>query len=687
MAIHTARTLEIGRGETPTDEHMDGVTISGLALEKGDSSTTAGTTLTDPDAQGVGWIISTQIRRAEALIYFALPARLKRGARVIAAWLHLKVTGSAWTSTNTVPTDGTAVVDGYAIRRPLSPTLAGVSWANWATGQPWDQPGVKFGPGSDVDAAPIVSFTWAQADHDAGPSLVAPATKTLDIRGELQRLLYFDEPLQLILRGRWSKTGIPGSGSGSDQKFLEISNPAGNPDNHHTWLEALIRNPIEIYGATPDHKPDQTNLKDLTITSLEQHLYFGTPPKGGASGPVEFHARNEIEASQPAVLILPAKTHVMSVDQSGVAGTGRLRYPRGFQTATGQQTPSGRWRFTFTSATEGDLEFRGEADADFSDTLVSPNTLIDITIDQTIQYDSLDALTILADAWSGTFVAGDVLEWETLGDQHTTATPLSTLAAVRLAPHVAGDRTVADTSEARVAEAGAACQLYRHDTSEIQNSGGQTGVIANVTDGAHSGTHIKVPDTLIFQAGAKGTLATFAAHSETDGTSPATMRVEHVTIKNSYAMDDPTYGGHIGFEETLANPNQFDGLSIFTTGLWLGKLEVPNQMFLAQTASTASANIVVTSPPPRTSGTLTLLDLTTGTSERRTVNTSGSGVVGTTIPLTAAPSFSFPAGSLVFWEDEELSSSPFFAWAEPPTSGIDRGHALGFLTAFSYMVA
>jgi hypothetical protein len=681
MAIHTAREFEVGRDETPTTEHMDGVTIRGLALAKSDATTTNGTTLTSADEQYVGWVISTSVMRAEPFIYLQLPARLKRGMRVVAASLVLKITDSFWTSTNTVPTDGTNVVDVYAVRRGLSSSLAGVTWAEWSAGNAWDEPGIKFGVGSDVDASPIASFTWTQADDDAGPSLVAPATKTLDIRDEMQRLLNFDEPLQLVLKARWSKTGVPGTGSASDFRALEISNPAGNPDKEHSYLSVLGRNPIETYGATPSHKPDQTNLKDIGVTSLEQHLYLGTPPKGGASGPVEFHARNEIESSQPAVLVLAAKTHVGSVNQEGVAGTGRLRYVRGFQTATGEQTPTGSWRFTFTSATEGDLEFRGEADADYSDTLVSPNTLIDTTIDQTIAYDSLDALTIPAAAWSGTFVAGDVLEWETFGDRHTTVTPLSTLDAVRLAPHAAGDRTTADTGEARRASRAVAAQLYRHDTSTIANAGGATGVIGNVTDGANTGTHVKVPDTSIFVAGDLATLATYTAHSETDDTFPTTMRVEHVTIKTVYAMDHATYPGQIGLEETLASPTQFDSSSILTTGVWLGKLEVPNQMFLGQTASTASTNIVVASTPPRTSGTITLLDLTTGTTEQRTI----ASALGTTLTLTAAPSYAYPTGSLVFFEDEENSYSPFWAWAEPATTE-SRGHKLGYLTCLSYAV-
>ena len=540
MAIYTAREFEIGRDETPVEELIDGVTIRGLAIPKGDATTTNGTTETDPDSQFVGWVISTGIYRAQPIMRLQLPARIKRGMRVIAAYLHLAITDSHWTSTNTVPTDGTAVVDVYAVRRDLSSTFTGITWANWSTGNAWDEPGVKFGAGSDVDASPIASFTWSQAEDDAGPSLTAPTIKPIDIRDEMQRLLNFDEPLQLILKARWTKTGIPGAGSASDQKVLEISNPAGNPDQIHTYIEIQGRNPIEVYGATPTHRPDQTNLKDVLVTSLEQHLYLGTPPKGAASGPVEFHARNEIESSQRAVVLLAAKTLVGSVDQAGVAGSGRLRYVRGFDTATGQQTPTGRWRATFTSATLFGLEFKGEADADFSTTDVLPNAAIDITADNTIDYDSLDALSIPAAAWSGTFASGDVVEWETFGDRHTAATPLSTLDSVRLAPHAAGDRTTADTGEARVASNAVACQLYRHDTSKIANSGGQTGVIATVTDGANSGTHIKVPDTSIFNAGDLATIATYIAHEETDDTLTSTMRVEHVQIKTVYAMDHAT---------------------------------------------------------------------------------------------------------------------------------------------------
>ena len=115
--------------------------------------------------------------------------------------------------------------------------------------------------------------------------------------------------------------------------------------------------------------------------------------------------------------------------------------------------------------------------------------------------------------------------------------------------------------------------------------------------------------------------------------------------------------------------------------MWLGTLEIPNQMFLAQTASTSSTNIVVASTPARTSGTITLLDLASGTTENRTI----ASVLGTTVTLTAAPSYAYPAGSLIFFDDETYSYSPFWAWAEPPTSAT-RGHKLGYVTVLSYAV-
>jgi hypothetical protein len=675
---YSARTRTIGQSELPTAELARVNAIVGRSLAKGDAADASEATITGTNPMFVGWRFDSAVSRFYPVLYLPLPADIRRNARVIRATLYLMIVGSAWLS-DIVPedTDDTSV-DVWAIRRTLSSSLTGLTAQNYTTGSAWDEYMIRLGVGSDVDPEPVASFAWTQDDHDANPSTASPLTKQLEMRAELEWLLATDEPLQLAFTHNWANTGVTSTLSTS--KTITLQHPLADGDGLHTYLRLLYRNPIELYGSTADAKPDQTKLLDVASASYLQHIFAGTPPRGAASAITRFFVRNEISSSQRAVVLITARARIGSVKQVTTGSTGRLRYPRVFDAATGEGTPSGTWRFTLATATTANITFRPDGSDTFANTNVSPHTGVDITTDLTITYATLDALSIPAAAWTGTFAAADVVEFDTVADLHTTERPLTALEDFRFAPHAVGVRGTALSTSPRVGSRMRATQLYGHDASVIANTGGETGVIGNVSgDGANDGTHIKVPDTSLFTEDDYATLANYISHDEPE-VSP-TRRLEHCRIKTVYAMDDAEYPGQLGLYETIATPNDFDANAIFTTGVWAGTLEAGNQFYLATTASTASNQITLDTEPTRTSGTMTLLDLATGTKENRVI----SDVDGAVVTFTLAPSYAYPAGSAVFFEDETSVYVPWYAWAEPALDA-ERGRKQGYLSAASWTI-
>ena len=82
-----------------------------------------------------------------------------------------------------------------------------------------------------------------------------------------------------------------------------------------------------------------------------------------------------------------------------------------------------------------------------------------------------------------------------------------------------------------------------------------------------------------------------------------------------------------------------------------------------------------------TSGTLTLLDLETGTTEDRTI----ASVSGVSVTLTAVPSYAYPAGSLVFFKTETTSNRPFFCKAIVPAAAT-KGRKRAYLSSESWAI-
>lgn len=669
------RSVDIGRSATPTADLMKVNTIRGRALAKGDAADTTGTaTNTASNNQYVGWIDTTPQVRAEPIAilpHSSLVTYVPVNARILSATLKLSVIGRFITGA-IVPGSGTNFVQVWPVRRAINASLTGLTWVNWFTASAWAQYGIKFGTGADTDSTYLDRFEFTQADYDYNPSSASPIVKDIDITTEIQRVIDFTEPLQLAFRAEWAK---PSTGD----SYVLLSQPSGDAASPHSYLEINYRRPREFYQAAADGTLDQTEMLDATSESLNQHLWLGAVAKGSASSYEKFFIRNEMTSTQPAVTIVSGRATIGSIDNSGVVGSGTFQCIRVYDyVASTSATPTGVWRFVFTSATLYDAKFTPDGTTTES-TVVTGKS---INSDETIQYSGVNALHVKSQAnggSTGTFAAADVVTFETRADLHTTAYPKANLDDFYLAPHANNDRTTANSAVKRSAANAFATQLNLNDGRTVANSGGSTAVCCTVTDGG-TFTHIKVPDPMIFATDGYATLATY--NSLGDPAVPGSgERVETVQIKARYDINDATYPGQIRLYENLSTPSDFDSTSIFTSGLWIGTLEEADQQTLSADASTASPVISLTAALTATSGTLTLLDIDTGTNEQRTIES----VVGSTVTLTAVPSYAYPRGSLVFFASETASNRPFFCQTTVPAAAT-KGRKRAYVTSESWAV-
>lgn len=669
------RTVNVGQSATPTADLMKVNTIRGLALAKGDPTDTTGTaTTTANNAQYIGWFNSTPVCRCEPIAilpHSSLVTYVPVNARILSATLKQKLIGRLMPS-GLVPGSGTNFVQVWAVRRTIDASFTGLTWVNWYTASAWAQYGILFGTGADTDSNYLDRFEVTQADYDANPTAANPVLKEIDITSEIQRVIDFTEPLQLAFKAEWAQPTATSS-------YFLLSQPSGDASNPHSYIEINYRRPREFYQAASDGTLDQTEMLDATSESLNQHLWLGAVAKGSASSYEKFYIRNEMTSSQPAVVIVSGRATVGSIDNSGVVGSGRVQCVRPYDYVAGvSATPTGVWRLVFTSATLYDLKFT--PDGTTTESTISTGN--DITTDETLQYTALNALLIKSAAnggSTGTFAAADVVTFETRGDLHTTAYPKSNLDDFFLAPHANNDRTTANSAVKRSAANAFAAQLNGNDTRTVANSGGSTAVCCAVTDGS-TYTHIKVPDPTKFVADGYATLATYNALG--DPAVPGSgERVETVQIKTVYDIDDATYPGQIRLYENLSTPADFGTTAVFTSGIWIGTLSAPDQQTLSADASTASPVISLTAALVATSGTLTLLDIVTGTNEQRTI----ASVVGSTVTLTAVPSYSYPRGSLVFFASETASNRPFFCQTTVPAAAT-KGRKRAYVTSESWAV-
>jgi len=668
------RSVNIGQSSTPTADLLKVNTIVGLALAKGDTADSSGTTLTANSNQGVGWANVGPYSRYEAIMILpqsSLATYMPRNARILTGTLKLNII--ARTMGSVVPTGGTNFVQVWAVRRAINASFTGLTWTNYVTGTPWAELGILFGTGADTDSARLDRFEFTQADLDANPGVATPVVKDINLTSELQRAMDFGEPLQLALKAEWA-------GSGTSTLVVYFSQPSGDAANMHSYLEIGFRRPRELYQSDASGNLDQTGMLDATSESLLQHAYLGAVSKGTSGASEKYFVRNEMTTAQPAITVQSGRVAVGSIDNSGVVGSGRVLCVRGYDYVAGvSATPTGVHRFVFTSATLYDHKFTPEGTT--SEATVSTGN--DITTDETLQYAALNALLVksVANGGSvGTFAAADVVTFETRGDLHTTSFPKANLDDFWLLPHANNDRTTGNSSKQRSAANAHTCQLNHNDTRVIANStGSTTGVIGDVTDGG-SFTHIKVPDPTLFVADGYATLATY--NSAGDPSNPGSgERVEHVQIKTVYDINDATYPGQIRLYEDLATVSDFDETSVFTSGVWIGTLEPADQQTLAVVASVASPVITLSAALVATSGTLTLLDLATGQTEDRTI----ASVSGVSVTLTAVPSYAYPSGSLVFFKTETTSNRPFFAKAIVPAAAT-KGRKRAYLSSESWAI-
>ena len=136
----TYRTTTIGLNSSPSGELVRIVYIRGLSLDKGDASDTSDGAFTESMfGAPVGW--DGDIHRSEAVVYLARPTRVKSNIRVFSGTFEMRLGAPiAWDP------GGNVTVQVWAIRRTLSSTLTGLTWANYTTGQAWQAYGAHTGP-------------------------------------------------------------------------------------------------------------------------------------------------------------------------------------------------------------------------------------------------------------------------------------------------------------------------------------------------------------------------------------------------------------------------------------------------------------------------------------------------------------------------------------------------------------
>jgi hypothetical protein len=655
------RTLILGEAATPAGDLFDVKTIAGKSSASGDGS----------DAQWLanesGWVGRIENgNRFHTLFRLDIdPDKIKPTSRLISTDLVLHIDSDRGWAGGTV---SGAYVEIWRVARTLPSGYTGTDWDEYATGQTWDRPGILFGPGSDTDSSYITRFEWTQADQNTGS-----ATKTIPLNTAVQEAIDSDEAVQLAFRPTWSNT------LGGDNLIILLP-PADNAPPH-TRLEVRYRFPREFYGANVDGTRNVLDLKDASVADLARAIYVGAPPRGSESSAVKVYVANETTGAQPAVVVHGGQTQIGSINHTGVSGDWRLRTVRGYSTTGSTQTPSGTWRIVYDGANV-DIYFTPEGSDTEESLAANQSTGSDITVTR----NALTALIIPYEGaglnWSGTPAADDEITFATRGDLHSSSAPLSTLDQYYLHPHAAADRASALTTYKRQASHAVTQQLCSWDERTVSNSGGSTAVCVNVSDGG-TWTHIKVPDPMRYTVGDYAQLAEWGASDETGDNG----RVEHVKILARYDIDDATYPGQLRIAQAadgttaLTTPADFDGQSVFTTGIWLGRLERPKGAFLAEDASTSSQTVTLDAPLTVATGTVTITDLETGDSETRTISSTS----GTSVTFTAAPSTAWPAGSLVSFDDDSTSECPFFVTAAP-TSGEARGKKTGYIVNDSWSV-
>jgi hypothetical protein len=654
---YSFKTRYVGNNPDPDAELLRTRMISGLSIPRGDGSNSAGSGAGDGTTHSVGF--SSGVRR-HVMAYQPIPTDVPRDAKIVGATQRFRVNGSDSTFVG-------KVVTFWECLREFAYDIAGATFEVWQSGQNWQDYGGRLGSGQDVAAVQLLDKTWQQSDHDF---VAAGAGNVLyidvDVTDELQDHNDAGEPLRYLIT----------SNAASGTTEIDFDNPVqvATQTVPHTHLVVFYLDAIQGYRSKADGTIDRANILDDASGAVAQHVNLRSVNRGSASAWSNGKAwfANTRDTDRNCIFVDSGRAMPGPIDNSDVVGSEYLRFIRTFNNATGQGTPEGSWTLTFTADDECDVTFLLASAPAGS----SPETLasaLDITTDQVITRSGDDALEILADAFSGTIPAGSVIRFDTRADRHGSAgSLLASLDDVYMARATGVDRNTPDTAHSRPAATAITQQLLGLDTSTIANSGGQTGVIATVSDGG-SWTHVKVADPAQFIPGEWVTLCT-ALDPDDEG------RWVDVYVSAVYPIGGGgSYEGQVRLTTdastptAVTSPSDFDAQSLLTSGIPLGTLKAPDATTLAVAASTSSQSLTL-SAALRASGSVTveIFDYATGT-----LQTAAATAAGTTLTLSGSvfPSMQFPVGASVQIA-ESLSSAPVFLSGQPePSATLGRKRA------------
>jgi hypothetical protein len=649
-------------GNDGTDEAA-AAQLLGRSLARGDSVNNHTSTTTGGATFRVGRL-TTNSERYHGILRFPTPSTQPRNVKVVQATIKLGI------SNFTNITAG-SVFNVYLLRRQLDPAFAGLTFANWSTGNAWQDYGARIG-GLDTKLAPLKAYTITADDIAAGYSITSMLMVDVPIpAAEMEEILDADEEVGIVIMPTWT--------AGAD-RYITLMDPSHSDHNARskTYLELKYLNNREARPRGAAGGADQAIVLDINDLDLERRISLGSVQRGTQGTPKQYFLQNERESVQLHVAVVSPKALAGSVDSSGAASGAVLNGVVPFETSD-----DGTYKLTMTSGTLADVEFL----ATNSDSWVTLGTGKDITTNLTIRDagDDYDVLYIprknaASVNWLGTPATGDVFQVDVRASRATTDYPLSTLDNVYVAPPSAwtgAGRDTADLSKKR--RPGGAWQLiYNSQVFANADDVGASGAVQDVTDSG-SWTHIKVPDPTQFSAttGAANNVCTLVTSDDEE-------RVE-VTVVAVYTVEHATYPGQIRVARVTDSDRFNDRNAWITGGIAIGSLDPAVRALLATATSTTSSSIVTDTAFYNADnsiveeGTLTIFDpdadVDAGEEVSQTTTfTSG----GTTHTLTDLPDRSFPAGSLVTVETES-ASAPFFVVAAPELT-TTRGRKLGILT-------
>jgi hypothetical protein len=638
--------------------------ILGRSLARSDSVNNHTSTTTGGATFRVGRV-TVNSERYHGILRFPTPSTQPRNVKVVSAKIKLGISGFL----NISPSYAFNV---YLLRRRLDPAFAGLTFANWTTGQAWQDYGARIG-GLDTRATPLVTHALTTDEMDGNDAGAISITNMLVIdvpipATEMESILDNEEEVAIVIMPTWA--------AGAD-RYITLMDPSHSDHNARakTYLELKYLNNREARPRGSAGGPDQAIVLDINELDLDRRISLGSVQRGTQGTAKQYFLQNERESVQQHVAVVSPKALAGSVDSSGAASGAVLN-----GVIPNEDTPGGTYRFTMTSATLCDVDFL----ATNASAWVSLGTGYDITTnmsveDETATFEVLEVPRKHADSvnWLGTPATDDVFQVDVRASLATTDYPLSTLDNVYVAPPAAWTGAGRDTAYlSKKRRPGGQWQLiYNTEVFANADDVGASGAVQDVTD-AGSWTHIKVPDPTQFSAttGQPNNLCTLV-------TSDDETRAE-VTVVAVYGVEHATYPGQIRIAR-LANSEDFNDRNAWITGgIAIGSLDPAVRALLATAASTTSNGITTDTALYNSDnsiveeGTLTIFDPTAEDGEAVSHTTTFTST-GTNHTLTDRPDRAYPAGSLVTVETES-AAAPFFVVAAPELTTL-KGKKQGIL--------